>query len=175
MLERPRRSRIIRIGALLIIASLVLFSLSVYLVESNTASAQNISIGPGGSYTLTDRNVSAGDDIDYTVTSTLTTFNVSAYLYVSSGSHFGSENATQKSSLTGVVVSPGSGVLSLTVRNTGSQTINIDVSVGTIGYTTLLTIITGLVFLPSGVVLVGIYYYSRHVERRKERRFRESR
>lgn len=175
MLERPRRSRIIKLGAILIIASLVLFSLSVYMVESNTVSTKSVSIGPGGTYTLTDKNVSAGADIDYTITSTLTSFNVTTYLAVSSGSHFGNDSATQKSSLTGVVVSPSSGVLTLTIKNTGSQTINVDISVGTIGYGTLLTIVFGLVLLPSGIVLVGIYYYSRHVERRKERRLREFR
>ena len=175
MLERPRRGRIMKIGAIFIIASLALFSVSVYLVESNSASASGISVSPGSSYTLSGKYVNAGDDIDYTVTSTLAAFNISVYVSVSSGSAFGKETALQKSSLTGVYVSPATGNVSLVIKNTGPRSINIDASIGTIGYPTLLTIIFGFVLLPSGMVLVGLYYYSRHVERRKERRLREYR
>ena len=173
MLDRPRRNRIAKIGAVLIIASLVLFSLSVYLVTSNTTSANNVTIAPGSSYTISNGYVSAGDDIDYTVTTNLASFNITTSLTVSSGTSFGNENATQKSSLTEVVVSPGSGNVSLVIKNTGSQSINVDATVGKIVYTTLLAVVTGLVLLPSGIVLVGLYYYSRHVENRKERRLRE--
>jgi hypothetical protein len=173
MLERPRRNRIAKIGAVFIIASMVLFSLSVYLVTSNTSLANNVTIAPGSSYTLSDGYVSAGDDIDYTVSTNLASFNITTYLFVSSGNSFGNGSATQKSSLTGVVVSPSSGNVSLVIKNTGSQSINVDASVGKIVYTTLLTVVTGLVLLPSGIVLVGLYYYSRHVEKRKERRLRE--
>lgn len=172
-MDRPKRSRALKIGAAFIVASLVLFSLSVYLIESNTASANNVKIAPGSSYTLSNGYVSAGDDIDYTVTTNLAAFNITTYLTVSSGSSFGNESAVQKSSLTGVVVSTASGNVSLIIKNTGSQAISVDATVGKIIYTTLLSVIFGLVLLPSGIVLVGVYYYSRHVERRKERRLRE--
>ncbi len=175
MFERPRRGRILKIGAILIIVSLALFSVSVYLVESNSTSASGVNISPGGSYTLSGKYVNAGDDIDYTVTSNVAAFNISAYVSVSSGSSFGNETALQKSSLTGVYVSPATGNISLIIKNTGSQTISVDASLGTIGYPTLLTIIFGFVLLPSGMVLIALYYHSRHVERRKERRLREYR
>lgn len=175
MLDRPKRSRILKIGGVLIIASLVLFSISIYLVESNTSSVNNVQIAPGSTYKFVNGNVTAGDDIDYTVTSNLIAFNITTQLVVSSSSPFGNETALQKSSLTNVVVSPSSGTISLFIKNTGNQTINIDASVGTIGYPTLLTVIFGFVLLPSGIVLVALFYYSRHVERRKERRFREFR
>lgn len=172
-MDRPKRSRILKIGGILIVASIVLFAVSVYLIESNTTSASSISIAPGNTYTLTGGFVNSGDDIDYTVTSNFSTFNITAFVSITSGTIFGNETAVKKSSLTGVYVSPGSGNISLTIRNTGTQTINIDASIGTIGYSTLLTVIFGFVLLPSGIVLVGVYYYSRHAERRKEKRLRE--
>lgn len=174
-MERPRRGRILKIGIVLIIASVVLFSLSAYLVKSDTSSSHNIKISPGGTYALREGYVNAGDDIDYTVTSTIAAFNVTTQLSLASGGLFGNETATQKSSLTDVVVSPASGNVTLLIKNTGSQAISIDASVGSIGYPTLLTVIFGFVLLPSGIVLVGINFYSRHVERRKERRLREFR
>ena len=174
-MERPARSRIRKIGALMMIASLVLFSLSVYLVDSNTASASNVTIAPGNSYTLTKGYVSAGDDIDYTVTSNLAAFNITTHLAVDSISSFGNETAIQKSSITDVVVSHSSGNVSLVITNTGAHSISVDASLGTIGYPTLLSVIFGFVLLPSGIALLGLYYYSRHIERRKERRLREYR
>ncbi len=171
-MDRPNRRRLLKIGGILIIVSIVLFSLSVYLIDQNTVNAQNVTIGPGSSYTLFKGQISAGDDIDYSVTTTLNPFNVTSYLKFDTGATAAYVNATNSSSVTNVIVSHSSGNVSLVIVNTGSGSISVDLSVGSVDYATLLTLVFGFVLLPSGIVLVGIYAYSRYVERKKEKLLR---
>ena len=172
-MDRPNRRRLLKIGAIFILVSIVLFSLSVYLIDSNTVTQKSITIVPGGSYNLLKGHVSAGDDIDYSITTTtLNTFNVTSYLQYDTGATAAYANATNSSSVTNVIVSHYSGNLSLVIVNKGSSTIYVSASIGSIDYVTLLTLVFGFVLLPSGIVLVGIYSYSRYVERKKEKLLR---
>ncbi len=170
-MDRPNRKRLLKIGGVLIIVSVVLFTLSVYLINTNTVSAQNVTILPGTTYTLSKGHISAGDDIDYSITTTLNPFNVTSYLKYDTGSTAAYVNATNSSSVTNVIVSHSAGNVSLVIVNTGQQSISVDVSVGSVDYFTLLTLVFGFVLLPSGIVLVGIYSYARYVERKKEKLF----
>lgn len=171
-MDRPNRKRLLKIGGVMILASLVLFSISVYLIDSNLVSSNNVIISANSTYTLPKGMVSAGDDIDYTINSNLNGFNLTSYVSYDSGATAAYVNATNSSSVTNVVVSQYSGNISLVVVNHGPGAINVDVSIGTVDYATLVTTIFGFVLLPSGIVLVGIYSYSRHVERRKEKLLR---
>lgn len=171
-MDRPNRKRLQKIGIVLVIVSVLLFSLSVFLIYSNTAHASNVSIGPGSSYTLNMGNVSAGDDIDYSVSTNLQMFNLTTYLSYNTGASAGYVNVTNSSSVTKVIVSPDSGNVSLVIKNTGSYTINVDASIGIVDYYTLVSLVFGFVLLPSGIVILGVYYYSRYVERQKEKLLR---
>ncbi len=173
-MDRPNRKRLLQIGAILIVASLVLFALSVYIIDSNAVSKKNITIGPGSTYTLVKGHVSAGDDIDYSIASPtgLNATSISSYLSFDTGDTAGYVNATNTSSITNVVVSPYTGNVSLVITNNGPSTIVVDASVGIVDYVSLMTIVFGIALLPSGFALAGIYYYSRHVERKKEKLLR---
>lgn len=171
-MDRPNRKRILKLGVILLAASIVLFSLSVYLLDSNSVRNDSITIGPGSSYTLVKGHINAGDDIDYSITTNVNNINVTSYLSYDTGATAAHVNATNTSSVTSTIVSPYTGNVSLVIVNTGSSTISVDASVGTVNYVTLVTLVFGFVLLPSGIALVGIYYYSRIVERRKEKLLR---
>lgn len=158
-----------KIGGVMILASILLFSASVYMIDSNTAAQNNVSISAGSTFTLHKGLVSAGDDIDFTVTSNLNGFNITAYVLFDHGVTAGSTSSTNSTSISNVIVSPVSGNASLVIVNHGAGTINVDASIGNVNYLTLITTVFGFVLLPSGIALVGIFFYSRRVERAKEK------
>ncbi len=173
-MDRPNRKRLQQVGIVLIAASLVFFALSVYIIDSNSVHQNYISISPGSTYTLAKGQVSAGDDIDYSIISPTGTnaTSVSAHLSYDTGAAAAYVNATNTASITKVVVSPYTGNVSLVITNNGASTIIVDASVGVVNYLSLMTIVFGIALLPSGFALVGIYFYSRRVERRKEKLLR---
>lgn len=171
-MDRPNRKRLLKIGGVMILASILLFSASIYLIDSNVASQNNISIPAGSSYTLHKGTISAGDDIDYSVSSNLNGLDVAAYVLFDHGVTAGYTNSTNSTRLSNVIVSPVSGNASLVIVNHGTGTINVDASIGSVDYLTLITTVFGFVLLPSGIALIGIYFYARRVERRKEKLLR---
>lgn len=174
-MDRPNRRRLLRIGIVMIVVSIVLFSLSVYLIDSNTAHENTVYIDPGTTYTLLKGHVDAGDDIDYSVilpTGAANSTHITAFLSFSSGGTAGYVNSTNTSSTSKVLVSPYTGNVSLVITNKGSSTIIVNAAVGIVSYGALLTIVFGIALLPSGIALMGIHYYSRIVERRKEKLLR---
>lgn len=171
-MERPNRKRMLKLGGVMILVSILLFSASIYLIDANTVSHNNVSIPAGSSFSMLKGHVSAGDDIDYSVTSNLNGLNVTTYLSYDTGvttTHVTSSNVSR---VTSVVVAPASGNLSLVIVNNGPSAINVDISIGSVDYVTLMTTVFGFVLLPSGIALIGIYIYARRVEKRKEKLLR---
>lgn len=171
-MDRPNRRKLLRIGVILIVVSVVLFGVSVLLIEGNVSTANNVSISPGSSYTLSAGHVQSGDDVDYKVLSNLADFNATVYVSYGNGDTAGQINITNSPSGSDVFVSQESGNISLVIHNPGSKAISIDASMGSIGYQAILTTVFGFVLILSGGSLIGVYFYSRYMEKRKEK-FRE--
>lgn len=144
-----------RIGYTLIVVSLVLFSISVFSVYSNSTQSQK-NLAPNSTLNLPlARNVSAGDDILYSITPTNGTANITVYLVGPSGQTIAYSNASGASyTLTKEVVSPASGKWVLTVINHQSTNTTLKIIIGDISYTTLSMFLLGFAFLPSGIALV---------------------
>lgn len=144
-----------RIGYSLIVVSLVLFSVSLVSVYSNSASFEK-AIRPDSSVTLVmSNNVSAGDDILYSITPSNGTFNITAFLSGPTGQSIGFTNATGKSyTLTKEVVSPAGGLWKLNVTNHNGSEAYLKITLGHISYITLSMFLLGFAFLPSGIALV---------------------
>lgn len=155
-----------RIGYSLIAVSLILFSVSVLSVYTNSDSF-NKTISPDSSASLTlNKTVSAGDDILYSITPANSTPNLLIYLSGPSGQKIGWSNLSGSSyTLTKQIVSPESGTWSLVVfNNNRSSDVSVKVTLGHIGYLTLSLFLLGFAFLPSGIALVVLTF----VIKRKE-------
>ncbi len=157
-----------RIGYSLIVASLILFSVSVVSVYSNSATF-NRNISPGSSVTLAmNKNTSAGDDILYSLSPSNGTMTITAFLSGPSGQRLGYSNASGATyTISREVVSPEAGLYTLTVMNHGNDTLGVKVIVGKISYTTLSMFLLGFGLLPSGIALVILSM----IIRRRESRF----
>ena len=172
-MERPSKRRLLKIAIIFIIVSVVLFSVSIYLIDSNFVTKNGVSINSGSSYVFPKGHVNAGDDIDYTVTSKSGNMNVSVYFLYDTGASSGYANATSQLSLSNVIVSKYSGNFSLVIVNQGNSPLTVDLSIGTIGYLTIVSTVFGFVLLPSGIVLLAVNAYSRFVNRRREKLIEE--
>ena len=60
-----------RIAAIILIVSVILFSYSVYSIESNVSTHRNVSVLPGSasSVSIREDNVQAGNDLEYIIAS----------------------------------------------------------------------------------------------------------
>lgn len=170
---RPGRRRILRIGLVMILVSVVLFSASVYLIGSNSLTKDNIKVSPGSTYMLSGITASTGADIDYTVTSAESSMNVTTYILYTSGASDGFANTSNSYSVSKVIVSKYSGEASLVIVNHGNQTLNLHATLGSIDYVSLVTTIFGFVTLVGGAALIGLFAYSRYADRKKEKMLRE--
>lgn len=170
-MDRPNRKRLLQIGAILVIVSVVLFSLSVYLVNANTVTKKGIAIAPGASYHLSKGGVSAGDDMYYGVSPTIITnySSVTSYLEYGTGATAAYMNASNSATINKVFVSPYSGNVSLVIVNNGANTIYVNANLGIMGYPVLISIVLGIALLPSGAALIIIHFYAKRVEKRKEK------
>lgn len=170
---RPNKKRILKIGIVLVLVSAVLFSMSMYLLAANSLTRDNINIAPGSSYTLSKIITNTGADIDYTITSTQGSLNVTAYILYGNGATDGYSNVSNQYSISKVIVSKHSGDASLVIVNNGNQTLGLHATLGSIDYVTLITTIFGFVILVSGAGLIALYAYSRYADRKKEKMLRE--
>lgn len=165
---RPNRKKLNRIGLILIVASVVLFSVSIALLMQATTTYSNVVVQPGQSSNFYKAGVSAGDDLHYSIQyNTSRNVNVSAYLLSPEGGHYGNISLSP-SSYSAVVVAPYSGNWTLIITNHGNSIVNMTVRLGDVNYATTFAVVFGFALLPSGVVLIGISAYSAHIEKRKK-------
>lgn len=144
-----------RIGYSLIVVSLVLFSVSVFSVYTNSSSYER-NVAAGSTVTIQmSNNVTAGDDILYSITPANGTVNITAFLSGPSGQTTGYANASGASyTLTKEIVSSESGLWTLTVINHKDSNSSLKITLGHISYVTLSMFLLGFAFLPSGIALV---------------------
>ena len=166
---RPRKKKLLKFAALLIIMSVTLFSFSVYSIEQGITKQNSVTIGPGSVHAITKINVSAGDDLEYSVSSQGSSLNISAFLVSPDNSSTGYLNISGGYSGSKVIVAPLSGNWTLMIRNNGNSQAVVDISLGDVSYLTLMSTIFGFVLLPSGIALLIIYSYARVKERRREK------
>ncbi len=159
-----------RIGYSLIVVSLILFSVSVVSVYTNSSSYDR-TIQPNSSSTfLLNKTISAGDDILYSITPSNGTANIMIYLSGPSGQEIGYSNLSGASyTLTKEIVSPSTGVWSLVIHNNNPSAVKLKVTIGHISYATLSMFLLGFAFLPSGIALVILSIIIRKRESRLSR------
>ena len=165
---RPRKKKLLKFAVLLIIVSVTLFSYSVYSIEQGITKQTNVTIGSGSVHTIKKINVSAGDDLEYSINSQGSRINVSAFLISPDNSNVGYLNVSDYSG-SKVIVTTSSGNWTLFIKNNGNSQIVVDISLGDISYLTLVSTIFGFVLLPSGIALLIIYSYARVKERKREK------
>lgn len=144
-----------RIGYSLIVVSLILFSVSIVSVYSNSSSfSDTVMPNTAKSFTF-NKTLSAGDDILYSITPANSTADLTVYLSGPSGEHIAYSNLSGSSyTLTKEAVSPESGIWSLIIFNHNATPATVKVTIGNISYLTLSMFLLGFAFLPSGIALV---------------------
>lgn len=166
---RPNRRRILKIGIILIIASLVLFSVAMVQFSLNTSNYNDIKINPGSSLTFHKNSVLAGDDLEYSVESSSSSYNISSYLLSPSGSHYANQSSVSHSVSEVIIPSTGGNWTLVIVNNDLSSPINVSITYGQVGYITIFTTVFGFVLLPSGIALIGLHAYASHSEKKRNR------
>ena len=169
---RPVRKRILRIGILILVVSVILFSYSIYSIESGVITHRNLELPFGSSQeiSIVERNVSAGNDLQYSISShNGSDLNVSAYMISPSGSHIGSLSIRNASTGSTIIVAGVAGNWTLVIVNNDPQIQFIDVTISNVGYLSLLGAVFGLVLLIVGIAVIGIHSYIRYMEKRREK------
>lgn len=167
---RPNRKRLNRIGLVLIVVSIVLFSVSVALLMQSTNTYSNVYVAPGTSNHYYKAGVHAGDDIHYSIQQTSNgSVNVTAFLIAPDGAHYGNISLSP-TTYSAVVVAPASGNWTLVITNNGNSQVNMTVKLGDIGYLNTFAVVFGFALLPSGLVLLAISAYSAAMEKRKKKK-----
>lgn len=109
----------------MIVASIVLFAFSVYLLSQGT-SEYSVNVDPGKSTTFTKTGVGAGDDLTYRV-SFHQNFDLVASLISQNGSSYSVITFNQLPSGTNTILAPSSGNWTLNIVNHGAYEVNISV------------------------------------------------
>ena len=169
---RPVRKRIVRIAAIVLIVSVILFSYSVYSIESNVSTHRNVSVLPGSasSVSIHEDGVQAGNDLEYIIAShNGTGINVTAYMLSPSGVHSAALSIININQGSKVFVADSSGNWTLVITNNAHTSAVVDVTITDIGYLYLIGAIFGFILLIVGIVMIGLNSYARVAERRREK------
>lgn len=122
---RTGRRRLRQIGLIMIVASIVLFAVSVYLLSAGT-SEYSVNTDPGKTVTFSKTGVSAGDDLTYKI-SMYQDFNLVASLISQNGTSYSVISFNQLPSGTNTILAPDTGNWTLELANDGSYTVNVTV------------------------------------------------
>lgn len=164
---RPDK-KLLRIGSIVLIAAIVMLGTGITLYFTNTSSQINFSVTPGTPYTVATRNVSSGTDLEYSVTLNANA-NISVYLISPEGYHLGTETANVSSTITGTVVSNTSGNWSLIILNTGGTKADLSATFSYLNFQMIFFLVFGVILVPSGLVLIYLYFYSKKLEKKREK------
>jgi len=160
----------LRIGELAILASVVIFATSVYSLDHSITSENNRYIQPGDTMSIILHNVSQGDDIEYTVSTLGFSENVTVTLLSPSGYRADYTSTNGTSQITKVLISNSTGNWTLLLKNWGSSAAEIDASFGDISSSVLYLVVIGFILLPVGIVMLGLYVFTRRHQRERERK-----
>lgn len=161
----PNPTMLIRVGVVLIAASLVLFTVSALQISSGgQAFGEQTLSGHHQSDFNFSRNVSAGDDLEYTILPSSSHVNLTAFLISPHGSVMDYSNITI-ASVSRVIVAPYSGHWELVVQNNANTTANFSASMTDIAYSSLLMLDFAIALLPSGGALLILALVIRRRER----------
>lgn len=164
---RPDK-KIVRVGTIVLVAAIILLGSGIAMYFSNTSSTLDLTLSPGSPYVISQKNVSSGTELQYTVTLN-NNQNVSVYVLSPEGVDFGLKSANTSSTISGIVVSNTSGNWSLVIIDHGSGKATVSATFSDLTFSMLFLIVFGIVLIPSGLVIIYIYFYSRKVEKRRER------
>ncbi|MEM0156880.1 MAG: hypothetical protein QXN26_02300 [Thermoplasmataceae archaeon] len=169
---RPVRKRIVRIATIILVVSVILFSYSVYSIESNVSTHNNVTVpsGAASSVSISENGVQAGNDLEYIIAShNGTNINVSAYMLSPSGVHSGILSIVNVNQGSRVFVAGASGNWTLVITNNAHTLATLDVTITNIGSIYLIGAIFGFILLIVGIVMIGLNSYARVAERRREK------
>ena len=165
-MKLPNRKRMLEVGVSLILISVIVFSVSAYFISQDTTTLADQHIAAGGNpIKLASVNgVSQGDDLEYSITITSASPNVTVYWISPLLSQFGSHSIITGSTASSVFIAPVSGNWTFVAVNHGNSTANATITVGDISYTLIYSVVFGFVLLPAGIAFIGLYFYIRRHE-----------
>ncbi len=164
-LKMPNRKRMLEVGISLILVSVIVFSVSAYFISQDTYTYTDNHIAAGGSpFSLSVKGISQGDDLEYSVTMTSASPNVTIYWLSPLNTTFGNKTVTTGSTASTVFVAPVSGNWTFVAINHANATANATITLGDISYTLIYSVVFGFVLLPAGIAFIGLYFYIRRHE-----------
>jgi flagellar basal body-associated protein FliL len=164
---RPDK-KIVRIGTIVLVAAIILLGSGIALYFSNTSSTLELTVSPGSPYVVSQKNVSPGTELQYSVTLT-SNQNISVYVLSPKGADLGLKTINTSSTISNIVISNSSGKWSLVILDHGSGKATISATFSDLTFSMIFLIVFGIVLIPSGLVIIYVYFYSRKVEKRRER------
>ena len=165
-MKLPNRKRMLEVGVSLILISVIVFSVSAYFISQDTTTLADQHIAAGGNQIklASVNGVSQGDDLEYSITMTSASPNVTVYWISPLPSQFGNQTVITGSTASFVFIAPVSGNWTFVAVNHGNSTANATITVGDISYTLIYSVVFGFVLLPAGIAFIGLYFYIRRHE-----------
>ncbi len=161
-----------KIGIVLIVISIVLFTLSAYQVSRGSSNSQNY-LNAGQSINLS-KEASSGDYISFYIIFNGPTTSLSAYMQSPSGKEYINE-FNRYGNTTGSIIGNQQGLWYLHVKNTGTTNVTIEIDYQVVSYYVIATIFVGFVLLPIGIALIALHYYIiRREKKRQKKKFMDS-
>ncbi|MEM0155760.1 MAG: hypothetical protein QW597_04055 [Thermoplasmataceae archaeon] len=171
-MKLPNRKRMLKIGISLLVLSIVVFSVSSYFITDHTRSynEQQIAAGASNPYRLSLVGVSQGDDLEYSISASAPSVNLTVFWSSPSGQHLSDQKLSSNSTVTSVIIAPESGNWTLSVVNNGSTTVNATISIGDISYSLIYSVVIGFVLLPAGIAFIALFFYVRRIENKMKQK-----
>ena len=161
------REKFWKIGALLIIISVVLFSLSILAVYGSVSTHDNVNFQQAGKSVSYKYYVDEGNTIQYSIKVVNgTNFSVSSFLLAPNGVKSNSINFTGSSASSSIIATT-SGNWTLTVTSNNNSNLTLDIYFGNLPSYEGDAVIYGFTLLVVGIGLIGIYYM---IKRRENER-----
>lgn len=171
-MKLPNRKGMLKVGISLLILSIIVFAVSTYFITDHTTSYndQKIAAGASNPYNLSLLGVSQGDDLEYSISASATSVNLTVSWVSPSGQHFSDQKLSSNSTVTSVIIAPESGNWIFNVVNNGSTTVNATISIGDISYSLIYSVVIGFVLLPAGIAFIALFFYIRRTENKMKQK-----
>ena len=159
------REKYWKLGAIFIIVSVVLFSVSILAVYGSVSSHNDVNFQQAGTTVSYKYFVSEGNTIQYSIKVVNgTNYSVSSYLIGPHNQKFNSLNFTG-SSVSSSLIASQSGNWTLFVTSNTNSNLTLDIYFGNMPMYEEISTITGFTLLIIGIGMLGIYYMIKRREK----------
>ncbi|WP_297216372.1 hypothetical protein [Thermoplasma sp.] len=154
------------VGAIVIILSLIIFSISVLSISRDT-NVYNVTLNPQQSENIS-RYAGINDYLTYRITFVNVSSAIASYIVSPNGIHTAQHQNPLNT--TGSLVTDESGTWSLLIMNAGNRTVYLTVEFTVVPETVIFALISAFTLLPLGIIMMIINPMKNRIDKWKRKR-----